>query len=90
MNKIVILFFIFISQYAKSQVGFEQYYAEKQLLAILHQAKTNWDQLQAYGMLAVHYKQTNKDSLSKVYLGKTKAMGADGKDAKLKAAIAFN
>ncbi len=85
MKKIVILFFIFISLYAKSQVGFEQYYAEKQLLGILQQAKTNWDRLQATGMLAVHYKETNKDSLAKVYLAKTKAMAADGKDVKLKA-----
>ena len=85
MKKIVILFFIFISLSANSQVGFEQYYAEKQLLTILQQAKTHWDQLQAYGMLAVHYKQTNKDSLAKVYLGKAKAMAADGKDVKLKA-----
>ena len=79
------MFFIFISLSANSQVGFEQYYAEKQLLTILQQAKTHWDQLQAYGMLAVHYKQTNKDSLAKVYLGKAKAMAADGKDVKLKA-----
>ncbi len=85
MKKIVILIFVFISLKANAQVGFEQYYAEKQLLTILQQAKTNWDQLQAYGMLAVHYKQTNKDSLAKVYLGKVKSMTADGKDVKLKA-----
>jgi signal transduction histidine kinase len=85
MKKIVILIFVFISLSANAQVGFEQYYAEKQLLGILQQAKTNWDQLQAYGMLAVHYKQTNKDSLAKVYLGKVKSMAADGKDVKLKA-----
>ena len=84
MKKIVILFFIFISLSANSQVGFEQYYAEKQLLTILQQAKTHWNRLEAYGMLAMHYKQTNKDSLAKVYLGKAKAMAADGKDVKLK------
>ena len=85
MKKIVIFFFVLVSLSAKSQVGFEQYYAEKQLLTILQQAKTNWDRLQATGMLAVHYKETNKDSLAKVYLGKVKAMAADGKDVKLKA-----
>ena len=85
MKKIVILIFVFISLSANAQVGFEQYYAEKQLLGILQQAKTNWNQLEAYGMLAVHYKQSNKDSLAEVYLGKAKAMAAYGKDVKLKA-----
>jgi signal transduction histidine kinase len=85
MKKIAIVFFIFISLGAKSQVGFEQYYAEKQLLTILQQAKTNWDQLEAYGMLAMHYQHTNKDSLAKVYLSKVKEIAADGKDVKLKA-----
>ena len=68
MKKIVILIFFFISLSANAQVGFEQYYSEKQLLGILQQAKTNWDQLQAYGVLAVHYKQTNKDSLARVLI----------------------
>ena len=78
MKKNIILGFVFISLSANSQVGFEQYYSEKQLLAILQLAKTNWDKLEAYGMLAVHYKQTNKDSLAGVYLGKVKAMTAAG------------
>ena len=85
MKKIVLLIFVFISLNANSQVGFEQYYSEKQLLALLQLAKTNWDQLEAYGILAVHYKETNKDSLAGVYLNKVKATTADGKDVKLKA-----
>ena len=66
MKKIVLFIFVFISLSANSQVGFEQYYSEKQLLTILQQAKTNWDRLEAYAMLAVHYKETNKDSLYKI------------------------
>ncbi len=85
MKKIVILIFVLISLSTNAQVGFEQYYSEKQLLAILQQAKSNWDKLQAYGIMAVHYKQTNKDSLAGVYLGKVKTMTAGGKDVKLKA-----
>ena len=85
MKKIVLFIFVFISLSANSQVGFEQYYSEKQLLTILQQAKTNWDRLEAYAMLAVHYKETNKDSLAGIYLGKVKAITADGKDVKLKA-----
>ena len=85
MKKIAIVFFVFISLSANSQVGYEQYYAEKQLLTILQQAKTSWDKLEAYGMLAVHYSQENKDSLAGVYLDKVKAIAADGKDVKLKA-----
>ena len=42
MKKIVIFFFVLVSLSAKSQVGFEQYYAEKQLLTILQQRYIDW------------------------------------------------
>ncbi len=79
---IIFLFFGFVSQ---AQFGFEEYYPEKDLQAILRKAKSNWDLVEANGMLALHYKATLKDSLSLVYLEKTKQIASTSTDPKLKA-----
>jgi signal transduction histidine kinase len=85
MKKIIVIVSFFSSLTAMAQRDREQFYSEKQLLAILQQARTSEDQLEAYGLLAKHYDNTFKDSLAKVYLEKLKAVFANTKNIKLKA-----
>src|SRR5436190_2234999 len=85
MKKYTCIFFIFLSLIARSQIRFELYYSEKQLTVILQQAKTNWDKMNAQGMLASYYKLSNKDSLALSYLKKLKSVAEGSKDVKLKA-----
>jgi signal transduction histidine kinase len=85
MKKFAVIITVFVSLTAQSQIGYEQFYSEKQLTAILQQAKTDMEQLDAYGMLAMHYKNAYRDSLANTYLEKVKAISADPKNVKLKA-----
>ncbi len=85
MKKLVLISFLFSAVIAKAQIGFEEYYSEKQLLSILQKAKTPWDQLEANGILAKHYASMNKDSLARVYLDKVKSTVTKTNDVKLKA-----
>ena len=85
MKKIAAIFFLMLCTRANSQVGFEEYYSEKDLLSFLQKAKTRPEQLDAAGVLAVNYKRVFKDSLASVYLTKVYAIAENSKDPKLMA-----
>jgi signal transduction histidine kinase len=85
MKKITTIFFLVLCINAKSQVGFEEYYSEKYLLANLQKAKDVSEQLDCSGILAVNYKRVFKDSLAAIYLAKAYKIAADSKDVKLMA-----
>ena len=85
MKRFIVIAFVFASLVVRSQIGYEQFYSEKQLLEILQQAKTSGDQLEPFGLLARHYNQVFNDSLSKVYLERLRSVYKDTKNGKLKA-----
>ena len=85
MRKIVTIFFLMLCTKANSQIGFEEYYSEKDLLSFLQKAKTHPEQLDAAGVLAVNYKRVFKDSLASVYLTKVYTIAQNSKDPKLMA-----
>lgn len=53
---------------AQAQVFYPTYYPEKELLNSFQQAKTPAEQMDAAGVLALHYKSKFQDSLSSVYM----------------------
>ncbi len=63
----VILVF-FCTCTAKAQVFYPTFYPEKELLTSFQHAKTPAEQMDAAGVLALHYRSKFQDSLSSVYL----------------------
>jgi hypothetical protein len=63
-----VIFVFFCTCTAKAQVFYPTFYPEKELLASFQQAKTPAEQMDAAGVLALHYRSKFQDSLSSVYL----------------------
>jgi hypothetical protein len=70
-----------------TQVPYPTYYSEKELLASFQNAKTTAEQMDAAGVLAVHYKSKFQDSLSSVYLHLLASIGGVGHDKPLVEAL---
>src|SRR5262245_57556664 len=70
---------------AKAQLGYEDYYSEKDLQTQLQQAKTIEDQMNATGRLALHFKKLRNDSTGILYIRKIFGMAEGRKDVKLMA-----
>ena len=82
MRKIATIFFLVLCTGANSQVGYEEYYSEKDLLTNLQKAKSAAEQIDAAGVLAVNYKGVFKDSLASIYLTKANTIAENSKDPK--------
>ena len=85
MKKIAAIFFLLLCIRANSQVGFEEYYSEKDLLSFLQKAKSPPEQLDAAGVLAVNYKRVFKDSFANIYLTRVYTIAKNANDPKLMA-----
>jgi len=83
MRKIATIFFLVLCTGANSQVGYEEYYSEKDLLSNLQKAKSAAEQIDAAGVLAVNYKRSFKDSLASFYLTQASTVAQNSKDPKL-------
>ncbi len=79
----VILVFFFYT--AKAQVFYPTFYPEKELLISFKQAKTPAEQMDAAGVLALHYKSKFQDSLSSVYVQLVSHIAGVANDQKLSA-----
>ena len=71
--------------HAHAQVGYENFYSEKDLQTVLQHANTVAGQLDATGSLAVYYKQLYNDSLAAIYLKKVYSIAENSKDPQLMA-----
>jgi signal transduction histidine kinase len=85
MRKLLTSFLLLLALSAKTQIGYEDFYSEKDLLTNLQQAKTLMVKLDATGCLAVHYKKLYKDSIGNVYLKKVYAIAENSENAELMA-----
>ena len=83
MRKFIIVLLFHGVFVAKAQIGYEDYYSEEDLLTNLQKAKKPSDQLDATGVLAVHYKGLTKDSLAAIYLSKTYQIAKSSNDVRL-------
>jgi hypothetical protein len=63
-----IIFIFFCACTANAQVFYPTFYPEKELLASFQQAKTPAEQMDAAGVLGLHYRSKFQDSLSSAYL----------------------
>ena len=84
MRRLTIICCLLFTLDAYTQLGFEPFYRDTELIALLQQAKTPEDQLEANGYLASNYKAKGKDSLAKTYLEKIRAIAAGSANIKIK------
>jgi signal transduction histidine kinase len=87
MKKFNLIFCLFISIISKSQIGFEEYYTTRQLTNLLQHATTEKDKLEAYALLAVHFKTSGKDSMARAYMDKTRSVTGENSAPKIKARL---
>ena len=73
-------FFFLLSLTVRAQIGYEDYYSEKDLKSRIQYAKTLLDQVDANGMLAQHYKGVHQDSLGDFYYKKISDIAAHSND----------
>ena len=85
MKKFIFFLFLLPAFTANAQIGWEDFYSEKDLQSDLQYAKTPAEQLDATGCLAVHYKKIHTDSLAKVYIQKVFSIAENSKDVYLMA-----
>lgn len=85
MRKFNLLFCILFGAVLNGQVGFEDYYSEKDLLTHLQRARTASEQIDASGVLAVNYKKIFRDSLASIYLSRIYKIAQNASDPKLMA-----
>ena len=77
----------FCSGTAKAQVFYPTFYPEQELLASYQQAKTEGEQMDAAGILALHYRSKFQDSLSSVYLQHVHRVASVANNPKLSAKV---
>ena len=65
----MVIFLFLCTGTAKAQLFYPTFYPEKELLASFQHANTPAEQINASGVLALHYKTKFQDSLSNVYMG---------------------
>jgi len=70
MKKFIVLLLLSVTLMAKSQVGYEDFYSENYLKNNLQLAKTAAEQIDALGVLSVHYKNKHQDSLGNIYFNR--------------------
>ncbi len=84
--KIASVIFVFLFPCtAKAQVFYPTFYPEKELLTSFQLAKTPAEQMDAAGVLALHYRSKFQDSLSSVYLHLVYRIARVANDQKLSA-----
>jgi signal transduction histidine kinase len=83
MRKLIILLLISIALKAKSQVGYEDFYSENYLKTNLQLAKTPSEQIEALGILSIHYKNKHQDSLGNIYFNRIAGIVSRTKDDEL-------
>src|SRR6185369_11519524 len=64
----------------RGQVGYEDYYSERDLSLKIEHAKTLIEKIDAIGMLAQHYKGIHQDSLGDLYYKKIPALAGRSAD----------
>jgi len=67
---IMLLLLLLAGLEVKAQLEYEDYYSDQDLKSILLQARTPAEQIDAYGMLAIHYQGIHQDSLADLYFNK--------------------
>lgn len=84
--KVASVGFVLLFTYtAKAQVFYPTFYPENELLTNFETAKTPSEQMDASGILALHYRSKFQDSLSSVYLKIVYSIASEAKDQKLSA-----
>ena len=78
-----VIFIFFCTCTAKAQVFYPTFYPEKELLISFQLAKTPAEQMDASGVLALHYRTKFQDSLSSVYLHLLYRISSMANDQKL-------
>ncbi|HEU5165848.1 MAG TPA: ATP-binding protein [Chitinophagaceae bacterium] len=83
MRKYLFFLFLLVALKVSAQVGYEDFYSEKDLQKILQNAKTITEQMDATGSLAVYYKRHFKDSLADLFIKKIPGFIKDSNDHQL-------
>ena len=83
MRKLFIFLILYVALEAQAQIGYEDFYSERELQKLLQNAKTITAQLDATGSLAVYYRKHFKDSLANLFIKKVSGFVKDSSNVQM-------